>query len=66
MPRSEYGLARWLAVASRKRCESQGWGRAERARLCQWLLKRRWVTAAIGRPSALTNYATLLIAWHGA
>jgi hypothetical protein len=65
MPRSECGLARWLAVASRKRRESQGWGLAERARLSQRLLKRRWMMAAIWRPSALTNYVTLPIAWHG-
>ena len=58
-------MAHWLAVASRERRESQGWGLAELARPCQWLLKRRWMMTAIGRPSVLTNYATLPIAWHG-
>ena len=65
MPPSECGLTRWLAMASRKRRESQGWGLAERARLCQRLLKRRWMMAAIWRLSALTNYATLPTAWSG-
>ena len=65
MPRSECGTAHGLAVASRKRRESQGRGLAERVRLCQRLLKRRWMMAAIWRLSALTNYATLPTAWHG-